>query len=77
MTEDHTQSRAQMQHHHIPFEYDHEHHNYDYIAEMKKVLDPENKMSHMEFMETQRHSGLKQKLIDAAWRKLRIKFDYT
>ena len=52
---------------------DHEYHDYSYLDELKKTLDPNNEMSHMEFVESLRakdpsyNETVKKQMIKAKW----------
>ena len=53
---------------------DHPYHDYSYLDELKKTLDPDNEMSHMEFVESLRandpsyNETEKKQMIKAPWK---------
>ena len=59
---------------------DHEYHDYSYLDELKKTTDPNNEMSHMEFVESLRakdpsyNETVAKKMRKAPWKEFRVKF---
>ena len=56
LTQDHAHAGADASHSHSHSHThnDHEYHDYSYLHELKKTMDPNNEMSHMEFVESLR-----------------------